>query len=135
MHAAIFMNNLLEERLSEKIVEPFFSKKQDQLYKIAFWSKAFAWIALIFYILLIIATFLADSGQYSSSVGTQGPAFIPYLLQNGAQLFSYLVKLGLMLVRGLAFFLVLKGISLGLYMIVETDINYRENAGGQNHAE
>jgi hypothetical protein len=30
------------------------------------------------------------------------------------------------LLRGIIYYLVLKGISLGLNMIVETDINYRE---------
>jgi hypothetical protein len=102
-HAAISINSLLEERLSEKNVEPFFSIKQDRLYKIAFWCKAFAWIALVFYMLLIVATFFADSGQYTASVGVQGPGFVTYLLQNGAILFSYVIKLFIMLVRGLAF--------------------------------
>lgn len=31
-----------------------------------------------------------------------------------------------MMIKGVVYFLILKGISLGLNMIVETDINYRE---------
>jgi len=37
------------------------------------------------------------------------------------------------LLGGFVYYVVLKGISLGLYMIVETDMNYREkeNLGGE----
>jgi hypothetical protein len=37
--------------------------------------------------------------------------------------------MGTLLLRGIVYYLVLKGTSLGINMIVETDINYRDQEG------
>jgi len=47
-------------------------------------------------------------------------------LKNPLYMVGILVDLLSVFLKGIVYFLMLKGISLGLNMIIETDINYRE---------
>lgn len=55
-----------------------------------------------------------------------------YIFNNPWDAFILGVNMSATLLRGAVYFLVLKGISFGLNMIVETDINYREKEVGQD---
>ena len=89
--------------------EEYFSKKHTNLLSIATWAKYLAWVAPIFFALSALTTlFLIKNISYT--IGIIGIT---------------IETMGVLLGAGVLF-LVLKSISLGLNMIVETDINYRE---------
>ncbi len=105
--------------------EEFFSPSHKRLLSIAVWAKYLAWVVLIVYLLSAIL----QLSQYPIVTNNRFE-----LQQNLWQFLSAnpfeSLRLGLNILitalRGAIFYLVLKGISLGLNMIVETDINYRE---------
>lgn len=108
--------------------EDFLSPKHSQLLNIAIWAKYLAWIVFIFYIIRVAFVPLFSQMYYEQmnfqqdaqsfwSVVMEKPVY--NLLNIGSDMVSTFL-------RGAIFYIVLKGISLGLYMIVETDINYRE---------
>ena len=90
----------------------FFSPNQKRMLGIAASAKTLAWVGLIIY------------GFRAAVVGLQYQASLmesqPYYLANMAASILSLVF------RGVVFYLALESVSLGLNMIVETDINYRE---------
>jgi hypothetical protein len=115
--------------------EDFLSPKHSQLLNIAIWAKYLAWIALIAYIIRAVLAPFFSQAFYEQTPGVffGSSNFWAIVLKNPLY---YLVNIGadamIVLLKGSIFYMVLKGISLGLYMIVETDINYRdnENQGG-----
>jgi hypothetical protein len=108
--------------------EEFFSKKNDQLLNIATWARYLAWVVLVHFIFLAVFGFIGSLNMVSqfSNLGTPGFLDLANISPFTALKF-YLEAIGL-LVKGAIYFLVLGGISLGLNMIIETDINYREKA-------
>lgn len=118
--------------------EDFFSPKHKQLLSIALWAKYLAWIMLAVFILragFVILQKQTNYQQMQAVVGSPASAQdywetvrnepIYYGLDIGADMAG-------MLLSGIVYYLALKGISLGLNMIIETDVNYREkeNQGG-----
>lgn len=106
----------------------FFSKNQDRLLSIATWAKYLAWVALVLYFLLtgaqiIQLLLLRDSGNFA---GQNSQSFLTMLRDSPFNAFARLINIAVALLKGVIYYLVLKGVSLGLNMIVETDINYRE---------
>jgi hypothetical protein len=109
----------------------FFSQNHDRLISIAVWAKYLAWVALIVYTLWAIGTYLQEQNYYlyyrSGGIKVQTYRdFIDLLRQAPSYAFSVFIEIVGIFLRGIVYFLVLKGISLGLNMVVETDINYRE---------
>lgn len=114
-------------------LEEFFSQKHKRLLNIATWAKYLAWVVFIVNILYALGMYYQLQSQLSSIAGTN-IQFLQ-LLRND---FSYALSFGIEIVsvvfKGVVYFLLLKAISLGLNMIVETDINYRDNnEKGDNH--
>lgn len=112
--------------------EVFFTKNQDRLLSIAGWAKNLAWIVLIIYIIntgLVVVQKQLYYEQLNSWSLTSGNAK-GYWDVVFEEPFYYFVDIGAdmvsVLLRGFIYYVILKGISLGLYMILETDINYRE---------
>lgn len=112
--------------------DDFFSPDHERLLNIATWAKYLAWIVLI---TTIAYTGIITLGNYVLELQKVGVAPGPDL--NVSDFLSpfkgnipFLIKLiaGLVygILRSFVYYCVLKGISLGLNMIVETDINYRE---------
>jgi len=64
------------------------------------------------------------------STGFGQPNFMEMLSENPVYTFSLVVDLASIFIRGAIYWLVLKGISAGLYMIVETDLNYKDKFEG-----
>jgi len=118
----------MEETMKEQ--EEFFSQKHKQLLNIATWAKYLSWIALALYV--VDAIFVI----YQKQVGYhQQQVMLDLMLASTgvdykANTLYHLVDIGLGIVsnllKGFISYIVLMGIALGLNMIVETDINYRE---------
>ena len=103
--------------------QEFFSPKHKQLLSIATWSRYLAWVVLVVYILWAIATFI----NYSTMVpGVYFKNFFQLWGENPSLVINALFAVASTILRGVIAFVVLKAVSLGLNMIVETDINYRE---------
>jgi hypothetical protein len=118
----------------------FFTPQQERLYNIATWARYLAWGSLFYYIIraiLVIVQYQVDLQRWQliavspPSVVNLGDLFtfdpIYYSIDMASEMASAILS-------GAIFYVVLKGIYLGLNMIVETDVNYREvkNQGGNN---
>lgn len=99
--------------------EEFFEPNHKRLLSIATWAKYLAWVALVAYILL------AGMQPFQRELISNGGNQIPQDRWLVEQL-ELVTNMAIIVLRGLIYYLVLKGISLGLNMIVETDINYRD---------
>lgn len=112
--------------------EEFLSPQQSKLINFAIWANYLAWIVLIFYIIYALLTPLFSQRYYQQMLMTSSsPNFQSFSDAISENPFYYLTDIFsdviIVLLRGFVFYVVLKGVSLGSYMIVETDINYREN--------
>ena len=109
--------------------DEFFSQNHKRLLSIAAWAKWLAWVVIIVHILMSIGHFVQEQNLYAY-YGTFGAPseFIDLLRGQPAIGVSIFMEIIGIFLRGVVYFLVLKGISLGLNMIVETDINYREGS-------
>lgn len=114
--------------------EDFFSQHHVRLLNFASWARSLAWIALIVYVIFvgiqIIRLVVANDNGNIQGPGSQ--SILTMLVENPLILVEQLVSMAMTLIRGIIYFMILKGVSLGLQMIVETDINYRENGGHAN---
>ena len=110
--------------------ENFFSENHERLISISVWAKYLAWAALVIYILFVIAQIIQlllakDDGNF---VGATSQSLATMLKENPFNVFRLAVNMAATILRGFIYFVILKGISLGLDMIVETDINYRDKS-------
>jgi hypothetical protein len=108
----------------------FFSLKHKRLLNVATWSKSLSWIVLVGFLLGAGAQLL----QYRNFVNSYYQAqtnILDFFKNNPMDAFRLGVNMADTALRGVVYFLVLKGISLGLNMIVETDVNYREQRGAK----
>ncbi len=116
-----------------KNVEKLFTIDHDKLFNIAWWANLVAWIVPAVYILSAAGRFFELQYTYLfSNPFNQPPNCIKELETTPLYGASVLLDLLSILLKGAVYFLVLKGISLGLSMILETDINYRDedDSGG-----
>ena len=113
--------------------EDFFSRNHLMLLNTATWAKYLAWIVLVVNILWAFGIYIQEQNYflYYRSFGNQiqTQEFIDFLRQAPVYGFGVLIEIIGVFLRGVVYFLMLRGISLGLNMIVETDINYRELEG------
>ena len=113
--------------------QDFFSPNHDRLFKISVWAKYLAWAALIYYIgraALVIIQYQVDlQRMYMLSSSSPGVVGLTDFFRYSPLYYSIdmISEMALAVLSGAIYYLVLKGISLGLNMIIETDINYREN--------
>ena len=114
--------------------EQLFTEKHQSLYTIAKWANVLSWVTLVFYVLVLALNIYSSSSQFNAQYASYtGTTFFQYLLATPGTLIQYLVNWLLSLIKGIVFFLVLKGVSLGLNMIVETDLNYRGAGMEEDH--
>ena len=108
----------------KKSSDVFFTAGHEKLLRIASFANFFAWVTLIFQSLYFaLSVFnatqnLAMENVFRDPVDTTLLSYTALILNSLANLF----------LRGVFYWLVLKGISVGLKMIVETDLNYRGKA-------
>lgn len=117
--------------------EELFTKDQNRLLSIAGWANTLSWVALVFYLFLAAVTIMVDQSNYQRLQSLSYTQYgVDYWEMARSNLLTYLIRIGSdilsRVLAGFVYFVVLKGISLGLYMVIETDMNYRhkENDGG-----
>ncbi len=109
--------------------DDLFTTQDKKLLNIATWSNYLAWVVLVVYVLLMGAKVIEfqnmeDYGAVLMNRPTQD--LITLLSDSPLKAFGLGVDMAATLLRGVVYYLVLRGVSLGLNMVVETDINYRE---------
>ncbi len=122
--------------MTDNIEEDFFTEEHERLARIASWANLFAWIVFIVHILWAVASFIQVQNLYTQNLimnFSQGPDFSEMLRQNPLYAASLVVSSIGIFLRGVVYGLILKGISLGLNMIIETDLNYKENFQGESN--
>jgi hypothetical protein len=123
--------------MTDNIVEDFFTRKHERLASIASIANAFAWIAVVLQVISMASTFIQFQNSYMMQTGTlsfgQNPNFEEMFRENPLYTFRLIVDLANIFLRGVVYWLTLKGISLGLNMIVETDLNYRDKFQGADN--
>lgn len=116
-----------------------FSKSHKKLLNIAGWASNLAWLTLVLYIISAALVIIEDQANYRRMEAATSS------YQSGSDYWEtakmdslyYLIDIGSDMVKrllgGFIYYVALKGISLGLYMIIETDMNYHEkkNLGGE----
>jgi hypothetical protein len=120
--------NMVNETKTEK---KYFGWQHLRLLSIATWAKNLSWIAIVAYILLASGQVLQilNSATYRAQInGPSLDGLMFYLNHNPLELVKLGVSTTATIFQGVATFLVLRGIYLGLNMIVETDINYRDQS-------
>ena len=113
----------------ETSLEDFFTKKHKRLSMIATTAAVFSWLVLIFFVLATVSEFVAffryqDIATLKEYFDHSPETYINIFLEMTYSLF-----------QGVAFFLVLQGVFLGINMIVETELNYREGLEGDKHGK
>lgn len=119
--------------MSEK--DNFFSENHKRLLNVATWAKYLAWVVFVSHALWSISVYFQKQAAYMYYGNLQGQyygSFFQLLKDWPSFAFSIFAEIIGIFLKGVVYFLVLKGISLGLNMIVETDINYREKRNAQN---
>jgi hypothetical protein len=112
--------------------DDFLSPMHKRLLNIATWAKYLAWAAIVFTIFAtgcdVFLRYFKALQEYQLMTGAFQNANTFLSIYFGDPLYWLDSIFGVInvVLRGVVYFLVLKGISLGLNMIVETDINYRE---------
>lgn len=103
----------------------FFSSGHEKLLNIATWARLIA--KIIFVIFFLYAGFLLAQGitSYASSI-KEHMNFWGMLTEKPIYTLCLLLATVTTFFKGVVFYLVLEGVSLGLNMIVETNIDYRE---------
>jgi hypothetical protein len=107
-----------------------FGKKHVTLWRISMWSNVLAPILLFISILVALGYLL----QYSMFARNQYQTDLVGLFsQNPLFILDVLLEMAREVLYGAVCYLALKGIALGLDIIIETDINYREKriVGGE----
>lgn len=119
--------------------EELFTNDQNRLMNIAGWANNLAGVMLVAYLILAALTVFLDQANYQRMQAmTSGFASgSDYWEMARADPFYYFLTIGSDMLRrvlaGFMYYVILKGVSLGLYMVIETNMNYREkeNQGGE----
>jgi len=105
-------------------VDNLFGKKHATLWRISMWANGLAPILLLIFVL---AGF-GQISQYNTIANTQYQTdLIGLFSQHPIYILDLILQIARVSLQGCVYYLVLKCIALGLDMIVETDLNHREN--------
>ena len=112
-----------------------FSPNHLQAWKIAWWAKNLSLVVLVIYIIsagLQIIQF--QNTERTNAILSNQPvqSLVSLLSNNPVKTVNLIIGMVATVLKGIVYFLVLNGVSIGLNMIVETDINYRENQGAED---
>jgi len=101
-----------------------FTPKRKRIERIAKVANLFAWLVLVYYILLTISDVSTFISEYSMRIDPENEFFSAanYVLRQTYRLFV-----------GIVYWLVLRGVSLGLNMLLEIDLNYQLKTLGEDH--
>lgn len=105
--------------------EEFLSLSHIRLMNVAIWARYIAWVVLFMYVLWAVLQIFQYQNIINSNDQVQWD-FWSFIMNNPFEGFRLLINMLATVLKGIVYYLVLKGISLGLNMIVETNINYRQ---------
>lgn len=115
--------------------DELFSPNQLQLWKLAWWSKNISIIVLVVYIFAVgfqVFQFMNTQNVNAAYFGQPAKDVMSMFTNDLVKTFKLGVDMAVLVLRGVVYYLVLQGVALGLSMVVETDINYREAEAGQD---
>ena len=105
--------------------EELFDWKHTKLWKLSFAADFWSSIVIIVFIFLA----LGEAYRYNQLAHNQFHTnLIGLFSQEPIYILDVLLQMARVFLQGAVYYLVLKGIALGINMIVETDINYREKS-------
>lgn len=107
--------------------EAFPTPRYRLLLRVSAFANALAWIMLVLACIETVATILNQANTYEIQTFVTFGSFWQKFTEEPVFAFDYLSAWLANCFQGVVYFTVLKGISLGLKMIVETDMN-RSNA-------
>lgn len=106
--------------MTDNSIDDLFTAKHARLTRMAILTNIVSWIVFISFTaygaILFVQGWNSYAAQFPPLLDKHDPLAVAHLL------LSFLTTF----LQGVVSGMVLKGISLGLYMIVETDLNYRE---------
>ena len=107
--------------------EEFYTSKHKRLSLIASLANLFSWLVLVVYLVTIVANIVQFNNYREvlnfDEVIQASPGFIINMVIEN-------LRYGFV---GVMYFLLLKSAALGLNMIIETDLNYRDQVVGESH--
>ncbi len=115
----------------EEATSAFFTAKHDKALRIATVLKFVAWIAVFYTLLRSVLWYLQIDAWYAGWYMTHGydttvNCLFDALNQDRTYAVKAFIGLASILLRGLAYWFVLRGAAVGLSILVETDLNYRD---------
>lgn len=104
--------------------DDLFDKNQATLWRISTWANGLA--PIVFFMFIVFS--LWQVFEYSRTANLQYQTDLFELFsESPVYMLDVLFRMAKVFLQGTVYYLALKGIALGIDMIVETDINYREN--------
>jgi hypothetical protein len=113
----------------------FFTEKHKRLVRIAAIANVLAWVVFGVYLFYAVLTMLTVVRSNCSDTQAALPIYniIPLIDEYRLCVIRVFSLVLTTFLHGVIYGLVLKAVSLGLNMIVETDLNYRKNAPEVSH--
>lgn len=108
--------------------------QQKRLWDIADWAKYLAWLALFVffvYALMQLPAYFGRQYRIAAMVGAVPESSWQLLVGDPAGTLALAANMLATATRGVVYFVVLKGVSLGLRMVLETSLNAQERAAGR----
>lgn len=102
--------------------DELFDRKHLRLWRISSQADFFSRIVLVVYAFIAIA----QTFEYINNKDQYTPNLQSLIFQEPLFILQASLHIALLLLQGVVYYVALKGIALGLTMIVETDINYRD---------
>jgi hypothetical protein len=121
--------------MTNNTADEFFTANHDKLARIANIANVVAWIVFVVNIILVGARFVEVQHAFTLQSGMLGqdPDFWGMLSQKPLYAASFFVDMLSIFLRGAVYGLTLKGISLGLNMIIEIDLDNKERSQVDNN--
>jgi hypothetical protein len=112
--------------------EDILTKNQNQLIRFASFANFFSWLVPIVYILYTGAIFINQQQSYTISLSAL-QAYSTLLTMSPLYIASKVIHLIYILFQGVVYWIILKGIALGINLIVEIDIDRNMVEEDENH--
>ena len=121
--------------MADPSVDDFYTPRHARLTRIATFADLGAWLALIanfIYVVVFVINVNLSIQSYTTAAPTDSGLGYQ-LIHDPLYATSFTATLLNALLRGGVYFLVLKGVAVGLRMIVDTHLNIREKQEGESH--
>ena len=102
-----------------------FDWKHSRLWRISYFANFFSYAVIVIFVVLSLGEIYRYNQMARSLYST---ALIGVIAHQPVFILDVLLQMARVLVQGAIYYLVLKGVALGINMIIETDINYREKS-------